>query len=302
MTVTSVIPAQTPDDAVPYSTSGPPPALPTGSWQVTLDEPSITTNSCLTTVNQNNAWDCSNGASLNLTIGTQNNAPYVTLTYPYKPGQIQYGAQPPQLAGASSLLFMSDTDRSAFKRGPAYVFKQPFDKTVIVRSQDFPGAVARRGLAWSVKRWLGVDYPPTIVTPPILRRQIQQSDWNMTSIASPSDKPWQCVWKGTWLSAYIYVSQSVTQPSQYPKSLKITEKRPHVNPPQAFCQQMQIQPDFSMRPLKLADGSTNLVNLQEVESDTDDDGNSPGHLQQRSLNRRQDYIGGPRCQCTWLST
>ena len=307
-TVTSIIPAQTPDDAIPIGAqSGPPPALPTGSFSVTLDEPWVMTNSCLTDPNQNNAWDCSNGASLNITIAMQDNQPYVTLTYRPKPGTIQYGAQPPQLStGPSSLLYMRDNSKSAFKRGPAYVFRQPFDKTVIVRSQDFPGAITKRSTSWSIKRWLGLQMEGLTVSGPTLFRRVQQSDWNMTNYAAPNEKPWLCSWRGTQLSGYIYVTENVNQQAQYPKSMKLSEKRPIVNPTQPFCQQMVVGPDFSLTPLKQADGSVNLVNLQEEEvngNDEPDDKPNGNRAQRRhQLFRREIPVGGPRCECAWQST
>ena len=306
MTITSIIPAQTPDDVDPVASPSGVPPIPTGSFTVTLDQPSTTTNSCLTDTLQNNAWDCSTGANLNVTINLQNNAPYISLTYPSNPGQIQYGAQPPQLNGPSSLLYMRDKSASATGLGNAYGFKQPFNKTVIVRSQDFPGAMAKRSLRWAFRRWLTHQFDTISSSDVLESRQLQQSDWNMTSLASVSDKPWLCTWNGTFLTGFIYVATSVTSQPQYPKSMKIIEKRPMMNPPPATCQQMQVQKDFTMKPLTLDDGSYNIALLQEqTGSDEDDnDANSQAMRESHRWRKRAEdgQIGGPRCECAWQST
>ena len=305
MTVTSIIPAQTPDDADPITAVSGLPAIPTGSFTVTLDEPSTTSNSCLTDALQNNAWDCSTGANLNVTIAMQNNAPYISLTYPMKPGQIQYGAQPPQLSGPSSLLYIKDKSSFGSRRGNSYGFKQPFNKTVIVRSQDFPGAMAKRSLRWAFRRWLNHHYEERSDSAILEGRELQQSDWNMTSLASASDRPWLCTWNGTFLTGFIYVSTSVTQQLQYPKSMKILEKRPSMNPPPATCQQMEVQKDFTLTPLEFDDGSYNIVILDEESANADEDDDDPAnHAARPRKPKRQitGQIGGPRCECAWQST
>lgn len=281
------------------------PTLPTGPFSVTLDEPYATTNTCIASQDQNNAWDCSTGASLSITIGMQQTEPYVTLKFPQRIGgnKIQYGAQPPQLPGASSLLFMRDKSRKALDSGPAYTFQQTVDKVVIVRAQDFPGAIAKRGWRQTIRRWLGRERLEIDVSTLLEARDQgnRQSDWNMTNYASPTDKPWKCVWGGTLLSGFIYVEQNVDEQAQYPKAMKLVEKRPKKNRQKATCQQMTIAPNFELIPLKMDDGSFHIVPINEVAPVTYDEDNDYDEAASSSsrIRRRAD---GTRCECVWQST
>lgn len=312
--MTSIVPAQTPYDAEPLTTTSTSlSALPTGTFAVTLDEPWTTTNSCLSSPEQNNAWDCSTGASLSISIGIQDSEPYVTLTYPPRIGgnKLQYGAQPPQLPGASSLLYMKDKSAMALKRGPAYAFQQPIDKIVLVRAEDFPGALAKRALWKRVKRWLGrkrveADIPSLIKARDYVGNR--QSDWNMTNYASPTDRPWKCVWGGTLLSGFIYVTQNVDEQAQYPRSMKLAEKRAKTNRSKATCQQMTIAPNLELVPLKKEDGSFNIVTLDELSPATLADGtdeydyDSESQQPSSRIRRRDSPQTGDGCECVWQST
>ena len=341
-TITSITPAETPDDALlPSSTPVNMPAIPTGSFAATLNDPSVLNSGCLSEPAQNNSWDCSTGASLNVVVNTtppgQGSSPYITLTYPALPNsQIRYGAQPPQLSGPTKLIL--GQDRKDPNMGLAYTFAQKFNKTVIVRAEDFPGAIplSRRDKDWSVKRWLGDVGGKEVEMLP--KREEQQSDWNQTDYAGPKDRPWLCFWNNTILDGFIYVAEHVDQLSgsqsstaqaavpsrvskrqtplnlpEYPRAIKIEERRKTYNTIQPYCQQMQVLQNGQLGKVTKEDGVTlNIVNITASEGETYGtqvyDNNSPGdsgggsgqHNQYQSRKRGNRQLSG--CQCTWKNT
>ena len=272
-TTTIVATATTAGDAIPIATPSGLPPLPTGSFYLILDNPSTTTNSCLVDSAQQNAWDCSTGAGLNITVGVgPMNVPMIDIAYDQPQGsQLRYGAQPPEFDGPANLRVVQDRDE--WNKGAAYFFNKSYNKTVIVRNQDFPNPS-------KMKRALG---------------EKRQSDWTQAEYALPSDRPWYCFWNNTVLEGFIYVTQddnggssqnavstnempsasptagakrlrrdassNQTPPSgkPYPKVVKVEERRPKARIAQAYCQQMQILNNGQPGPIG------DPVNLQEVE-------------------------------------
>ena len=225
--------------------------------------------------------------------------PMVSLSYPEPPNQaIRYGAQPPELNGLANLVLMKD--KYATGRGPAYLFAQQYNKTVIVHDADIPGAlpVSKRSF---LKRWLLKGASEDIAR--LARRSDDDSpwdsDWTSNSIAHPADRPWYCYWPGTILEGFIFITQDAVQTSSasaaylgtasatlapsaasqtaqkrqtqgtlptYPKVVKIEETRTPFNNIAPYCQQMQIL--NNNQPGPLTDPSTNqlvTVKLDENE-------------------------------------
>ena len=118
--------------------------------------------------------------------------PQIDIISGLQPDEIHYGAQPPQLTRPAKLMVMNDkNDRS---KGPAYFFQQLYNKTVILRSEDFvPG---------SYKRWSTGDIEAAESRAKRARGLAAQAN-----IAQPSDKPWYCFWNGTILEGFIYATE-----------------------------------------------------------------------------------------------
>ena len=181
-------------------------------------------------------------------------------------------------------------------RGPAYFFVQPYNKTVILREDDLPGGypLPKRSL---LER---LSFNEEAVDKPTRVHKRGDSTWGSDSIAQPTDKPWYCFWNGTILEGFIFITQNAnasasentTSPSaaatseayfqemnqppgkrqaspspvQYPKMIKIEERRPQYNCVQPYCQQMQILDTGQPGPLRSP--ITNeliIVNLTESE-------------------------------------
>ena len=294
-------------DAVPISTPTGLPPLPTGSFNLVLDNPYSTSNACLATPSQNNSWDCSTGAKLSIEVSmSPAGGPEITLDYDQTPGTSwRYGAQPPELNGPTNLRVVQDKDE--WSKGAAYFFNNFYNKTVIVREQDFPG-------------------------PNVMKRSIlegRDSDWTQNQFASVSDKPWFCFWNNTMIEGFIYVSQdddpsdtasnaaptgsmygaSPTAPPRhkrddyqapgtpYPKVVKIEERRPRprlAGP--AYCQQMQIlynwQPGTIGEPVYLDLDGPNYAGGNAAET-------SDSYGSQRLVRRTLGQRGPNTCMCEW---
>ena len=263
----------------------------------------------------------------------QPQGPSIALMYPDPPSPvIQYGAQPPQLAGFANLLLM--TDRNASNRGPAYIFQQRFNKTVIVKEGDIPGSIpnSKRDLGVSFKRWFGTT-PELEGAESFTKRQ--QSDWTQKEFAHKGDRPWYCFWNETVLEGFIYITQDLhindgatatstalpvaytggstkrqAPPNmpQFPKLMKIDERRKYHNFVRAYCQQFQILDNLQLGPVNHPDGTPNIISISESEFATQ----SRSQGQTQPLNQATSGgVGQPQapqnrrrapqsaCECAW---
>ena len=182
------------------------PPLPTGSYAITLDNPGTVSNSCLTNTTQASAWDCATGANLSITVTMTNNIPQVQLSYPIPPNTpVRYGSQPPQFNGQAPMMLMES--RANSNKGPAWIFLQYFNKTVILPQEDLPSPYPlpkpKRSL---LKRWFFND--DGLGEPTNLHERDQYSQWTNDHFATPPDKPWYCFWNGTTLEGLIFVTQN----------------------------------------------------------------------------------------------
>lgn len=143
---------------------------------------------------QQNAWDCANGPTVNLEIiSSGTNMPQISISSGLQSDGIHYGAQPPQLTRPAPLTVMKDkNDRG---KGPAYFFQQFYNKTVILREDEF--------VAGNYKRWSSRDIEAAESRAKRGRRSPVQH-----SIAQPSDRPWYCFWNDTILEGFIYATEA----------------------------------------------------------------------------------------------
>lgn len=259
------------------------PPLPTGSFDLTLNNPSTVTNACLKDGTQGKAWDCATGADLSLKISSLGlNGPVISVSYPQPPETaIRYGAQPPQFDDTATLKLV--LDNSNLSKGPAYYFTHDYNKTIIVRESDMPKMTSssKRSLGGLSKRWLA-NYAGSRGTLLHKRDEVEdESMWSENETASPTDRPWYCFWNGTTLEGYIYVEgdadtssnaptatstvpsasqssgsashakrQTLPSASAYPKFVKVEERRSKRGSVLPYCQQMQILDDFRVNPVR----------------------------------------------------
>ena len=248
-------------DAEPVSTTPSNlPTLATGSYTVPLKNPGGSSSDCLKNPAQQSAWACADGPSVSLEIISNGiDMPQINILSELgTDGQIHYGPQPPQLSQPANLTIMNDkNDRG---QGPAYFFQQHYNKTVILRSEEFD--------AGSYKRWSTRD-----IEAAESRAKQGRGFVAKNKIAQPSDKPWYCFWNETVLEGFIYARQpnghaiqtsaplasaptpfGTSNPSSAtsgqmpkrqatglpcPKRVKLEERRTNLSPT-PYCQQMQI--------------------------------------------------------------
>ena len=264
-----------PPDAVALtSTPTSLPALPTGTFTVSLDIPVTNTNVCLNNSAQSCAWDCATGANLSMVVTmASSSAPVISLSYATPSNsKIRYGSQPPQLKRPANLVLMKD--KNDFSKGPAYVFQQQYDKLVVVHEEDIPGGIPSSKRSF-LKRWF---YDNGLKNRRGLIGRQENDKWTSNVYAEPVDRPWFCYWNNTMLEGFIFVTQDASpsasasdaspnaaatssgsfpysasrlkrqSPSSYPKSVMIEERSP-LYPSQPYCEQMQILYNYQAGPL-----------------------------------------------------
>lgn len=300
------------------------PALPTGAFNYVLKDPVTdqTSNSCLP-ASQSSAWDCATSATLSIGVTLQGpRQPLLTIGYATTPNpqgpnsintQIRYGAQPPTVPGPVNMNLMRD--EREWSLGPAYSFQQPYTKTVIVKTEDLPGNYPRAKR--SAREWSMIE-------------ERGRSEWTQNDFVSIADKPWYCFWNSTLLEVFIYVTQNESSPTassyasatttttapqrkrqagqptsgtMYPRVIKLEEHRPLRDPPQPYCQQMQILNNGQPSPYE-PQGAPIIFNLTETE---------PAPLQQQQLQqnrgpttpppasykKKRQALPNSLCMCEW---
>jgi hypothetical protein len=244
----------------------------------------------------------------------------VSLYSPGSPNNMSYtyGAQPPILNSISSLLLVVDIDDPS--NGPAYFFRQTYDKLVILPSEAFPTPSKKRSESEPAERASLEDRGESFL------------DWHRNAEpAKPGDQLWVCFWNGTIVEGFIYVTQNstwnTTTPQEvvssilaaaqtqtqtqsqgsvptnipellvpsamsdmYPRAVKIEERRALTNTVQPYCQKMQILDNYKLGPVNDASGtSLAIIQLDETETTTNS----------RDISRRDVIVSA--CSCEWMS-
>lgn len=161
-----------------------------------------------------------------------------------------YGAQPPILpTPTQSLGFAIDTSDTGL--GPALFFFAKFDKLVIVPESQFESSSSVSGRSFTGD----VSFLDKL---------------HRMQTAQPGDKPWFCYWNQTMMEFFIYVNQTTADNSgttattgtdmtastaspqsskrgdpvlDYPRKIKIEERRDFAGAQAPYCQQMQVGSD-----------------------------------------------------------
>ncbi len=302
-------------DAVPFTSATNLPTLPTGSFSIMLGGTSSESKDCLNNSDQL-LWDCSTrGSLINMTVtwDTGENLTRISLKSSAPSIFYRYGPQPPQISNSSTVTVVKDRDD--LDRGPAFHFQMPFDKLIILSAERFP--IMKKRSVTEKENYKG-------------HAVLDERDGNDREYTQAKDSPWFCYWNGTVLEAYIFITQdamSATPPSpsvlsghnsnvnnlvttssplpttttlqrdpsnvtNYPKVVKIEERRNAENAVSPYCQQMRIDDDGSAIPLGYR------IPLHEVEPPT------TSGMKQRDFfeglpweMKRSDPQG---CQCKWL--
>jgi hypothetical protein len=183
-----------------------------------------------------------------------------------------YGAQTPFLPTPTQNLDLA-IDTSDPGMGPALFFYALFNKLVILPDETFSSS--------SVLKRSYVDGDTSVLEAFMDRRQTAQ----------PGDKPWFCWWNSTMMEFFLYVNQSSTDTlsgstattdgnmaastatssyrsksrrsggaADYPRKIKIQERRDYSGAVSPYCQQMQVMNNGQTVPL-----ANQIINIKERE-------------------------------------
>ncbi|RJE20940.1 hypothetical protein PHISCL_06733 [Aspergillus sclerotialis] len=254
-------------DATPI-TSTPPhlSSLPTGTYVI----PASSKNQskfCVADTDFRSSWGCTNKGNIPINI-EEIDSLHGSISFhsdPYS-GSFTYGAQAPYLPSPTqSMSMVQDTNDVGL--GPALFFMTSFDKLVIVPQDAFPSsAVSKRNIPEH-------EIPPRAAS----SRKV---------VANAGDKPWFCWWNSTVLEFFLYVNETTNESlygsttltddptstesggsstiqttlPDYPRRIKIEERRDYPDIKSPYCQQMSVLSDGSV-----VTASPSTVNIKEVE-------------------------------------
>lgn len=226
--------------------------VPTGSYMVPADLKNQS-KFCMADPDYKMAWSCQDQGYIPIEVDGSGSKH--TVNFPSKPfdsSSFTYGAQTPVLNDPEqSLDLMMDT--TDLSMGPALFFYALFDKLVILPQDTFSSnSVSKRGISES-----------DILTNSLHRKELAQN----------GDKPWFCWWNGTIMEFFLYINESIKDyetdsstatkfsldhpgPTQtpspreiskrepdlpdYPRRIKIGEKRDYPEAKAPYCQQMEV--------------------------------------------------------------
>ncbi|KAL3469834.1 hypothetical protein BJX99DRAFT_264817 [Aspergillus californicus] len=258
---TVTVPPRT--DATPYTgTTYNVPAVPKGKFNL----PAETKNQskfCITDQDQTPSWGCLGGGSLPINVEGDEDDHTIDFGSNSLPKTLTYGAQAPFFTDPSmSLDLVMDT--SDLSMGPALSFFTLFDKLIVVPEDTFSST------AVSSKRAVSED-------------QVFAGVHHRKRESDVGDRPWFCWWNSTAMEFFLYINQTTKESryssnslvdsgssqssdddddkvatstslatrgdssvSNYPRRIKMEEKRDYAQAHAPYCQQMQVMDDGSI--------------------------------------------------------
>ncbi|KAJ5155453.1 hypothetical protein N7492_008256 [Penicillium capsulatum] len=233
--------------------------IPTGQYRV----PSVLHNSsqfCVSDHDYKSSWKCMDRPNdFKIFVDGPKGHHSVVFSETTPTATFSYGAQPPFLPKATQSLSMA-IDTSETSMGPALFFFSLFDKLVIVPEQEFSSSIAKR------------SWPEDFNSPSRFLDRKQT--------AKPGDKPWFCWWNHTMMEFFMYVNESTADTGtstasldseftaatasaqalakrgdrweNYPRKIKVEERRDYSPAPDPYCQQMQVMHDGHLEEISSA--------------------------------------------------
>lgn len=225
---------------------------------------------CVDESNYGKAWKCMQIQSeIEVYVGESEGQHSIVFDYGAPTTTFTYGAQAPYWSAAPTQTLSMAIDTSNVGMGPALFFLSSFDKLVIVPDDTFSSSLSKR--SWVEDGWAQAD----------AYKSLKQT-------AEVGDKPWFCWWNNTMMEFFLYVNQSTsysvtTTPSvnsymaastagldvntkrdsslaEYPRIIKMEERRDNPSREYPYCQQMQIQENGGLALL-----SGHIINIKENE-------------------------------------
>jgi hypothetical protein len=213
------------------------------------------------------SWKCSQTPSeFEVFVGESRGHHSIVFDYGGPTPTFTYGAQAPYWSSSPTQALSMAVDTTDLGLGPALFFISSFDKLVIVPENDFTVSTLSKR-AWVEDGWAQAE-----------------AYKNFKQTAQVGDKPWFCWWNNTVMEFFMYVNQSTSSSwsttasvdsnmaastaqakreatvSDYPRRIKMEERRDDPNRESPYCQQMQIRNDGGLALL-----SGQLFNIKENE-------------------------------------
>lgn len=242
-------------------------SVPTGHYLV----PAQLQNSsrmCVEDSQFRHAWGCmDNPTNFDVVVNGDHGHHSIIFSSTGPTSTFTYGAQPPILpTPTQSLGFAIDTSDTGL--GPALFFFAKFDKLVIVPESQFQSSSSV-----SARSFVGdASFLDSL---------------HRMQTAQPGDKPWFCYWNQTMMEFFIYVNQTIADGTsttattstdmrastataqsntrgetvlEYPRKIKIEERRDFAGAQAPYCQQMQVGSDGHIVAIQ-----SQVINIKERE-------------------------------------
>ncbi|EAW09621.1 uncharacterized protein ACLA_038320 [Aspergillus clavatus NRRL 1] len=258
-------------DATPITSlpTGLPP-VPTGEFVIPAG-PKNQSKFCVAELDYTSSWSCLSHGKI--PIAVHGKGDYRNITFEQAPinSDFSYGAQAPILHATQELSPAYDSND--MNLGPALTFFTLFDKLVILPQDTLSSSAAsKRSVSES---------------------EIMVNAFHRKQTVEAGDRPWFCWWNGTVIEFFLYMNQTtkdarykyrttttsppgtigtpvshhkkrgtISQDSlfDYPRRIKVEEKRNHPGSPAPYCQQMQVLDNGS-----IASASPETIQIKEVE-------------------------------------
>ncbi|PYI05896.1 hypothetical protein BO78DRAFT_138398 [Aspergillus sclerotiicarbonarius CBS 121057] len=240
--------------------------LPTGQYAIPAS-PKNQSKFCVADSDYRVSWGCLNSGKIPVVVGGTDEQRNITFEDSYDSAytsSLTYGAQQPVFSNPTqNLTMMMDSNDLSF--GPALTFMTFYDKLVIVPQDSFPSSS-------SSKR----DY--------VTEDEVVASMLSRKDTAQAGDKPWFCWWNSTVMEFFLYINETTKEYSyssssivttttsyaaqatqgssssysqskrdssipDYPRRIKMEEKRDNPSAANPYCQQMQVLDDGQVGPI-----------------------------------------------------
>jgi len=226
---------------------------------------------CVDETSYGKSWKCVQSPSeFEIYIGESRGHHSIVFDYGAPTPTFTYGAQAPYWSSSPTQALSMAVDTTDLGMGPALFFISAFDKLVIVPESDFPPSTL------SKRSWVEDGLAQA------------EAYKNFKQTAQVGDKPWFCWWNNTMMEFFLYVNQSTSSSSSttasidsdmaastagmhvnskrdpatsdYPRRIKMEERRDDPKRESPYCQQMQIRSDGGLALL-----SGQIINIKENE-------------------------------------
>ncbi|KAH8695307.1 hypothetical protein BGW36DRAFT_429186 [Talaromyces proteolyticus] len=288
-------------------------ALPTGKYQVPWMIKN-TSKFCIgaSSYKDVKAWSCQIFTPLAIEVLGTIERSNVTLDQPSSNGShLSYGAQLPYDVNPPQQGLQMIRDKEDLELGPALFFTTAFNKLVVVEEQQI--TMSKRSIDESIVNngWNQQTNEATPGAKPWYcwwnQTQLEvfiyinetQAGSNPVTTSSTTSAPPPTATAGVGANGAPQntatagphkrdlESRGSVIIGNYPRKVKVKENRVISTAPQAYCQQMQVNPDSSITPI-----ANNIVQINEVKPGT-------GSTKRDMIYERDNYSGP--CYCEWLT-